>query len=96
MKLVSRFIDFSSRVQNVTVIRAIRNGLVNMIPILIIGAFALVFKFFPVAAYQTFIAEFVETEEDKELLHQMGCDIYQGYLYSPAKPVEQPKAALAS
>lgn len=58
MKLVSRFIDFSSRVQNVTVIRAIRNGLVNMIPILIIGAFALVFKSFPVAAYQTFIADF--------------------------------------
>lgn len=30
------------------------------------------------------IAEFVETEEQKEALHEIGCDIYQGYLYSPA------------
>lgn len=35
------------------------------------------------------IAEFVETNEEKELLHQMGCDIYQGYLYSPAVPLEE-------
>jgi EAL domain-containing protein (putative c-di-GMP-specific phosphodiesterase class I) len=33
------------------------------------------------------IAEFVETVEEKELLHQMGCDQYQGYLYSPAVPL---------
>ena len=34
------------------------------------------------------IAEFVETEEEKEALHEVGCDIYQGYLYSPAKPLD--------
>ena len=34
------------------------------------------------------IAEFVETEEQKELLHEIGCDIYQGYLYSPAVLLE--------
>ena len=32
----------------------------------------------------TVIAEFVETEQDKETLHELGCDCYQGYLYSPA------------
>lgn len=30
------------------------------------------------------IAEFVETEEQREALDKLGCDIYQGYLYSPA------------
>lgn len=30
------------------------------------------------------IAEFVETEEQKKVLHDLGCDIYQGYYYSPA------------
>lgn len=42
------------------------------------------------------IAEFVETDGDKELLHGMGCDIYQGYLYSPAVPLyEEDKAPSA-
>ena len=35
------------------------------------------------------VAEFVETSEEKELLHKMGCNIYQGYLYSPAVPLEE-------
>ena len=30
------------------------------------------------------IAEYVETEEDRKSLHEVGCDRYQGYLYSPA------------
>ena len=30
------------------------------------------------------LAEFVETEEEREILHEIGCDCYQGYLYSPA------------
>ena len=30
------------------------------------------------------LAEYVETEEEKEALHEIGCDLYQGYLYSPA------------
>lgn len=30
------------------------------------------------------IAEFVETEAQRDTLHELGCDIYQGYLYSPA------------
>lgn len=33
------------------------------------------------------IAEFVETEEEKEALHKIGCSTYQGYLYSDAKPL---------
>jgi EAL domain-containing protein (putative c-di-GMP-specific phosphodiesterase class I) len=34
------------------------------------------------------IAEFVETEEQKEILHEIGCDCYQGWLYSPALPLD--------
>ena len=32
----------------------------------------------------TVLAEFVETESEREVLHELGCDRYQGYLYSPA------------
>ena len=32
----------------------------------------------------TVLAEFVDTEEKREALHKIGCDNYQGYLYSPA------------
>ncbi|MBO7519942.1 MAG: PTS sugar transporter subunit IIC/EAL domain-containing protein, partial [Clostridia bacterium] len=32
----------------------------------------------------TVLAEFVETDWDRETLHEIGCDSYQGYLYSPA------------
>lgn len=35
------------------------------------------------------IAEYVETEEQKQLLEQMGCYLYQGYLYSPAIPKDE-------
>ena len=34
------------------------------------------------------IAEFVETEEEKEMLHAIGCDNYQGFLYSEAKELD--------
>ena len=30
------------------------------------------------------IAEYVETEEQRDVLHELGCNCYQGYLYSPA------------
>jgi len=43
------------RLEQVTAVRAIRAGLINMIPVLTIGAFALILKTFPVEAYQTFI-----------------------------------------
>ena len=38
------------------------------------------------------LAEYVETEEQREMLHKVGCDHYQGYLYSPAVPLD-PAAA---
>lgn len=34
------------------------------------------------------IAEFVETEAEMNRLHEMGCDWYQGYLFSPAIPLD--------
>lgn len=35
------------------------------------------------------LAEYVETEAQKEVLHALGCDRYQGYLYSKAIPLEE-------
>ena len=35
------------------------------------------------------LAEFVETPEQRAALHEMGCDCYQGYLYSPAVPLDK-------
>ncbi len=34
------------------------------------------------------VAEYVETEEQRALLKEMGCYIYQGWLYSPAIPFD--------
>jgi lactose/cellobiose-specific phosphotransferase system IIC component len=35
------------------------------------------------------IAEYVESEEQRLMLHGLGCDKYQGYLYSPAIPFDE-------
>ncbi len=35
------------------------------------------------------LAEFVETREQQELLEELDCHLYQGYLYSPAVPLEK-------
>ena len=53
---VSKFIHWA---EQLIIVRTIRSGLINMIPVLIIGAFALVLKTFPVDAYQQFIQKFV-------------------------------------
>lgn len=37
------------------------------------------------------IAEFVENERIRDELHLLGCNLYQGYLYSPAVPFEKLK-----
>ena len=37
------------------------------------------------------IAEYVESEEIRDTLKKLGCDLYQGYLYSPAVPLEHIK-----
>ena len=35
------------------------------------------------------LAEFVENEEQRDILHALGCDQYQGYLYSKAIPYSE-------
>lgn len=35
------------------------------------------------------LAEYVETKEQQKLLKSIGCQLYQGYLYSPALPIEK-------
>ena len=52
------FIAFIRKTEQSTIVQSIRRGLVNMIPVLIIGAFALIIKTFPVDAYQNFITTF--------------------------------------
>ena len=53
------FFAFLRKIEQATVVRSVRSGLVSMIPVLIIGAFALIFKTFPVTQYQTFIETFL-------------------------------------
>jgi len=40
------------------------------------------------------IAEGVETEDQRQLLHYLGCNHYQGYLFSKPVPIEQFEALL--
>ena len=35
------------------------------------------------------VAEYVETQEQKEILNSIGCHLYQGYLFSPAVPISE-------
>ena len=55
-----KIVSFIRKTEQTTIVRSIRSGLVNMIPVLIIGAFALIIKSFPVDAYQNFIMEFAD------------------------------------
>ncbi|MBQ9481291.1 MAG: hypothetical protein IJU84_03930, partial [Clostridia bacterium] len=52
------FKDFLEKMEQLTVVRAIRGGLLTITPVLIIGAFALLIKTFPITAYQNFITGF--------------------------------------
>ncbi len=57
-KMGSRIIDVSERIEKKFLVRVIRDGLVTMIPILMIGAFALVLQTLPIDFYQKFIMTF--------------------------------------
>ncbi|MBO4897061.1 MAG: PTS sugar transporter subunit IIC/EAL domain-containing protein [Clostridia bacterium] len=50
--------DFMAKTESMTIVRAIRGGLLNITPILILGAFALILKTFPLEVYQNFIETF--------------------------------------
>lgn len=55
VKIRAKLLAAIRRTEQVTAVRAVRGGLINMIPVLIIGAFALVITTFPVEGYQHFI-----------------------------------------
>ena len=61
--------SFVRKLEQLTFVRAVRGGLVNMIPVLIIGAFALVFRFLPIDAYRDFIQNFAGGVFDKIFLY---------------------------
>ncbi|MBP5308497.1 MAG: PTS sugar transporter subunit IIC/EAL domain-containing protein [Clostridia bacterium] len=50
--------NFMEKVEQITIIRTIRGGLLTVTPVLIIGAFALLIKTLPIKAYQEFLANF--------------------------------------
>lgn len=50
--------DGLERAENATMVVAIRNGLIMSIPVLMIGAFALILQNLPIDAYQTFLNSF--------------------------------------
>lgn len=54
----NRIIKTTERFESSFLVRVIRDGLVTMIPVLMIGAFSLILKTFPVGAYQDFIQSF--------------------------------------
>lgn len=56
----NRLEKLMEKAEQITIIRAIRGGLLNITPILIIGAFALILKTFPVVPYQSFITTFAD------------------------------------
>lgn len=56
MKHESKAADLINRIEKLTVVRVVRDSLVHMIPILLIGAFSLLLQTFPVDAYQTMMA----------------------------------------
>ena len=53
------FISFIRKTEQFSLVRVVKSGLVNMIPVLIIGAFALVINQFPIKGYQDFITTFL-------------------------------------
>ena len=53
------FISFIRKTEQFSLVRVVKSGLVNMIPVLIVGAFALVINQFPIKGYQNFITTFL-------------------------------------
>ena len=60
MKFRDKIVEYSDKISSITLVKAIREGLLNMIPVLIIGAFALVLMTFPITVYQNFITSFLD------------------------------------
>ncbi|MBP5466077.1 MAG: PTS sugar transporter subunit IIC/EAL domain-containing protein [Clostridia bacterium] len=60
MKEKKNFISFIRKTEQFSLVRVVKSGLVNMIPVLIIGAFALVINQFPIKGYQNFITTFLD------------------------------------
>ena len=60
MERAFNFSSTISKIENFKIFRAVRDGLVHIIPVLIIGAFSVILLNFPVEAYQTFIGTFLD------------------------------------
>ncbi len=64
-KVGRSIIDLSEKIEKKFLVRVIRDGLVTMIPILMIGGFALILQTLPIEFYQQFIGSFANGLFDK-------------------------------
>lgn len=67
-----------------------RNVLTNARSLEIVSSIAVLASNFHIQV----LAEYVETEEQRQMLENVGCYLYQGYLYSPALPLEELRKSL--
>jgi lactose/cellobiose-specific phosphotransferase system IIC component len=58
MSKFSGIMAATKRVEQLTAVRVVRSGLINMIPVLIIGAFSLILQTLPLPVYQDFVTNF--------------------------------------
>ena len=58
MSRFSGIMAATKRVEQLTAVRVVRSGLINMIPVLIIGAFSLILQTLPLPVYQDFVTNF--------------------------------------
>ena len=59
MEKSSKVTELIRKTGDLTVVRAVRDGMVHIVPVLIIGSFSLILQTFPVAAYQAAVSTFL-------------------------------------
>ncbi|MGE4214546.1 MAG: PTS sugar transporter subunit IIC/EAL domain-containing protein [Anaerotignaceae bacterium] len=57
---MTKIVAILEEVENISVIKAIRSGLVTVIPVLFVGSFSLVLRSLPISMYQQFISTFFD------------------------------------
>jgi lactose/cellobiose-specific phosphotransferase system IIC component len=58
-KLVENFYEINEKLENRPILIAVRRGLINVIPLLLVGSIALIFSSLPIPVYQAFMKNFL-------------------------------------
>lgn len=56
---MTKIIKVLEDVENISFVKAIRGGLVTVIPVLFVGSFSLVLRSLPISVYQQFVSTFL-------------------------------------